>query len=317
VKSLPENVIKANIVEINDSATLKDVNIEANQVFIGDGSILHDCIIRSKGDVIIGNGVQLKERSVLNSFKGIKIGDYTIIDRGVIIGGIQSQKSRFEIGCHCVLLHHSYVNTTREVKIGNNVGVGGYCMIFTHGVWQNAFRGYPFQFGSVEIKDDVWLPWHVLVMPGVTIGRGATIGGGSVVTESIPDYCLAVGTPAKVIRKDGYPKHLNLPEKDKLAREILEDFRGYSEEILGEKITFREEKDEVLLTSNIGNLLYKTVITDYHRGFDIISFDIPEHLQREGWIDIEREFKSSELSDLGEAFVSFIRRYGVRMRCED
>jgi acetyltransferase-like isoleucine patch superfamily enzyme len=37
-------------------------------------------------------------------------------------------------------------------------------------------------------------------MPGVTIGKGAVIGAGSVVTRDIPDYCVAVGSPAKVIK---------------------------------------------------------------------------------------------------------------------
>jgi len=40
-------------------------------------------------------------------------------------------------------------------------------------------------------------------MPGVTIGKGAVIGAGSVVTKDIPDYCVAVGVPAKVIREFG------------------------------------------------------------------------------------------------------------------
>jgi acetyltransferase-like isoleucine patch superfamily enzyme len=40
-------------------------------------------------------------------------------------------------------------------------------------------------------------------MPGVTIGRGAIIGAGSVVTKDVPDYCVAVGVPAKVIRTIG------------------------------------------------------------------------------------------------------------------
>ena len=40
-------------------------------------------------------------------------------------------------------------------------------------------------------------------MPGVTIGKGAVIGAGAVVTKDIPDYCIAVGVPAKVIKKLG------------------------------------------------------------------------------------------------------------------
>jgi hypothetical protein len=145
--------------------------------------------------------VEIKEDSVLKAFKGVKVGNATIIDRGVIIGGLQSEHSYFEIGDRGVILHHTYINTAREVTVGNNVGIGGYCMIFTHGVWQNAFKGYPLQFGRVQILDNVWLAWHVFVMPNISIGEGTTVAGGAVVTKDLPAHCLAAGVPAKIIRK--------------------------------------------------------------------------------------------------------------------
>lgn len=45
----------------------------------------------------------------------------------------------------------------------------------------------------------MWFGLDVHVMPGVTIGRGATIGAGAVVTKDIPPYCVAVGVPAKPV----------------------------------------------------------------------------------------------------------------------
>ena len=53
---------------------------------------------------------------------------------------------------------------------------------------------------SVKIGDDVWLGSSVKVMPGVKIGHGAVIGAGSVVTKDIPEYGIAVGAPAKVVK---------------------------------------------------------------------------------------------------------------------
>jgi acetyltransferase-like isoleucine patch superfamily enzyme len=52
----------------------------------------------------------------------------------------------------------------------------------------------------VLIREGAWLGQNVVVCPGVTIGKGAVVGANSVVTTSIPDYCVAVGAPAKVIR---------------------------------------------------------------------------------------------------------------------
>lgn len=54
---------------------------------------------------------------------------------------------------------------------------------------------------KVNIGSDVWIGEDVKIMPGITIGNGAIIGAGSIVTKDIPPYSIAVGVPAKVIRK--------------------------------------------------------------------------------------------------------------------
>lgn len=53
----------------------------------------------------------------------------------------------------------------------------------------------------ITIGDDCWIGGNTTVMPGVTIGKGCTIGAGSVVTKDIPEFSVAVGVPAKVIKK--------------------------------------------------------------------------------------------------------------------
>lgn len=55
--------------------------------------------------------------------------------------------------------------------------------------------------GKVIIKENAWLGEGVAVMPGVTIGKNSIIGANSVVTKDIPDYAIAVGVPAKVIKQ--------------------------------------------------------------------------------------------------------------------
>ncbi len=52
----------------------------------------------------------------------------------------------------------------------------------------------------VEIKDGVWIGGGVIILPGVTIGKNSIIGAGSVVNRSIPDNCVAVGNPCRVIK---------------------------------------------------------------------------------------------------------------------
>ena len=316
--------IKAKKVVISEGARLENVRVESASFFVGKDTRINDSVLLSNGSIEIGKLVQIKEDTVLKAFRGVKIGDRTIIDRGVVIAGLQSEHSYFEVGSRCVILHHTYINTAREVLIGNSVGVGGYCLIFTHGVWQNAFKGYPFQFGKVEIKDDVWLPWHVFVMPGVTIGRGATIAGGSVVTKDIPEHCLAGGVPAKVIRGENYPAELSKSDKNNLAKSILHDFVSYVKGFVCDaSISLKEMGDDVIvLTSDMGNLVYSKEITDQLdntdlsllKDFDIVSFQVPLPLkENHNWIEIDSETRSRNANKLSNEFAQFISRYGVRL----
>jgi maltose O-acetyltransferase len=53
----------------------------------------------------------------------------------------------------------------------------------------------------ITVGDEVWLGSGVIVLPGVTIGDRSTVGAGSVVTSDVPPDCLALGSPAKVVRR--------------------------------------------------------------------------------------------------------------------
>jgi acetyltransferase-like isoleucine patch superfamily enzyme len=53
---------------------------------------------------------------------------------------------------------------------------------------------------SIAIEDDVWIGANAVILPGVTIGRGAVIGAGSVVTKDVAPYTICAGNPARVMR---------------------------------------------------------------------------------------------------------------------
>ncbi len=53
----------------------------------------------------------------------------------------------------------------------------------------------------VVIEDDAWLGTNAVVLPGVTVGRGAVVGAGAVVTRDIPPYTVVAGVPARVVRR--------------------------------------------------------------------------------------------------------------------
>jgi acetyltransferase-like isoleucine patch superfamily enzyme len=73
-----------------------------------------------------------------------------------------------------------------------------------HG-YDNATEAYKFQklfrVAPILIKKGCWIGQNVVILPGVTIGKFSIVGSNSVVTNSLPDQCIALGNPAKVIKR--------------------------------------------------------------------------------------------------------------------
>lgn len=89
--------------------------------------------------------------------------------------------------------------------IGNDVMMGPECTVYcrNHRFDRTdiAMRGQGFQAEKpVVIEDDVWIGGHVILLPGVRIGRGSVIGAGAVVSRDVPAYAVAAGNPARVVR---------------------------------------------------------------------------------------------------------------------
>ena len=102
---------------------------------------------------------------------------------------------------------HFYMNANchllGEITIGNDVQIGPQTVIWgrDHGMKKDVLiRTQPHNKKSIHIDDDVWIGAHVTILKGVHIGKGAVIGAGSVVTNDIPEYAIAVGNPVRVIR---------------------------------------------------------------------------------------------------------------------
>ena len=91
-----------------------------------------------------------------------------------------------------------------SVTIGNDVILAGYIHILTH---SSVLWGIKDEGGSVLIKDGARIGVNVTILPGVKIGENAAIGAGSLVNKSIPDNVIAVGVPAKPIKRHHFRKH--------------------------------------------------------------------------------------------------------------
>ncbi len=112
------------------------------------------------------------------------------------------------IGNNVSLSPYCHIGAINKIVIGNNVLVGGSVLItdHSHGKITPEELAIPprkrklYSKGPVIIEEDVWIGEHAVILPGVTIGKGAVIGANSVVTHDIPPYAVVGGNPAKVIK---------------------------------------------------------------------------------------------------------------------
>lgn len=110
-----------------------------------------------------------------------------------------------EIGENFYTNHNCVILDCAKVKFGNNVFIAPNCGFYTAGHPLDAEqRNMGLEYAKpITVGDNVWIGGGVNVMPGVTIGNNVVIGGGSVVTKDIPNNCVAVGNPCRVMKKTG------------------------------------------------------------------------------------------------------------------
>ena len=154
------------------------IKIEDN-VFIKPSAVID---VRFGGSIFIGKKSQILDYVLILTYGGtISIGEECSINPNTIIYG--------------------HGNTT----IGNNVLIAGQCMIIPN---NHVFldRSTPISKQGSEakgiiIEDDVWIGHGCSILDGVTIGKGAVIGAGSVVTKSVEPYSVVAGVPVKKIKE--------------------------------------------------------------------------------------------------------------------
>lgn len=138
--------------------------------------------IENHGQILVGERVQLLSdyaHTVLVAFRGgtLEIGDRTAVNYGCDIAA------------------------TKLVKIGADCLIGTHVIILDNDFHDAVDHARMPEPRPVIIGDRAWIGNRAMVLPGVTIGEEATVGAGSVVMTDIPARSLALGNPARVIKK--------------------------------------------------------------------------------------------------------------------
>ena len=156
-----------------------------------------------------GRNVKLRFPDAIEGAAWISIGDNTLIGRHAFLAAHPLSKggdaALLKIGSGCMLGRSNHIYACESIVIGDSVltGSGVYISDNTH-CYENPtipiFNQTVIATGPISIGDGTWLANNVCVV-GVSVGKNCVIGANSVVLTNIPNFCVAVGSPAKIVSR--------------------------------------------------------------------------------------------------------------------
>ncbi|WP_435593533.1 hypothetical protein [Nocardia sp. bgisy118] len=207
----------------NDVRLEDDVTLVADQLHLGDGArigtatdirsarveigdrceLLPSVSVLAADSFVLGAASRIEGRVsiVCRSFRAGKL-FYFGHDSSVGYGGTTASSAHVRIGDRVALGPHNILNANLPIELGDQVGSGCYLSVWTHGFHfgHRLSDGFQATFEGVRIEPNVWLGFHVSVLPGVTIGANTILAAGAVAARDLPADVLAGGVPARPLR---------------------------------------------------------------------------------------------------------------------
>ena len=150
----------------------------------------------------IGRGVVIEPGVLVFHPENIEIGDDVYIGHYAILKGYY--RGRMVIGSGTWIGQQCFFHSAGDLSIGNNVGIGpGVKVITSFHVGDDIKKPIihsRVQFAPVTVEDDVDIGVGAIILPGVSVGRGAQVGAGAVVAHDVPACAIVAGVPARVLR---------------------------------------------------------------------------------------------------------------------
>ena len=147
-------------------------------------------------------GIAFRTRAFLYQALGIRIARGTMI-AGALSLGWGSRIGNLSIGARCFLNSDIFIDAAAPVTIGTGVTIGHHVTLITsdHAIGPSNYRAGPIDPKPITIGDGSWIAARVVILPGITIGAGAIVAAGAVVTRDVPPDTMVGGVPARVIRE--------------------------------------------------------------------------------------------------------------------
>ena len=175
--------------------------------------LLFSLLLTQLDKIYFGSSIRLIRRPVyIRGRKYISIGNGFTSGVGLRMDAFPiGNNICIEIGNNVEVNDYVHIGAIQSVTIGDNVLIASKVFIsdHNHGHYgtknrhdspESIPKERELSYAPVVIANNVWIGESVSIMPGVTIGKGSIIGALAVVTRTIPPYCIAVGSPAKVIK---------------------------------------------------------------------------------------------------------------------
>jgi len=173
----------------------------------GQGLIIgRNVVIRHPANITLGNNVTIDDNCLIDGRgagdKGLVLEDGVIINRNCMI---QAKAGPIRLGARTSIGSNSVIISMDGVVIGQAVLTAGACYISSGSYHYDdpemaIMDQIAYSKGPIRIGARSWLGTAVTILDGVSIGQASVIGAGAVVTKDIPDYAVAAGVPALIIR---------------------------------------------------------------------------------------------------------------------
>ena len=177
--------------------------IKIGQNFVADS--VPRLIVDPNATLSIGNNVEFRRNVEIRVHGKAKvfIEDNVRLDRGIRV--LAANNAVITIGAGTRIGLYSVLNGGDSIAIGKKVLISGFVYLQTsmHGFAERGvgIQEQGFDHAMIRLSDDVWLGTHVVVMPGVVLGKGVVVGSNAVVTKSFDNYNIIAGVPAKSIKE--------------------------------------------------------------------------------------------------------------------